>query len=82
MKERIHNALVTLLFTVVLMVMLANCVYYKSVPVQPTIQHKVTEACIICQWIAWFQWVKAGGTWSGGETRPTKPKSGAEDYKL
>jgi len=55
MKERIHKHLITLLFTVVLISMLANCVRYKlDNPVQPV--SRVIEAPI-------GQTIRAAVTW-------------------
>ena len=56
MKERIHKSLVTLLFTVVLMLMLANCLHYKLVePVQPAPQIIEAPFMTYAVWRA-YQW--------------------------
>jgi len=79
MKEQIHKHLVSLLFTVVLMLMLANCVRYKvDNPVQPASQ--VIEAPIVRTIriiVAWFKG-GGGGTQKGGSKsalpEPPQPK--------
>jgi len=80
--RRIQKLLYSLLCTVMLISVIISFSLRFIPTSEPLPEPKLVEACIICQWIAWYQWVKAGGTWSGGETRPLRPsgsKPGEDD---
>lgn len=69
------NKIVSLLLSIVLMAGIINCfIPGNKLPTKS----KIVEAGHLQAWIAWYQWIKAGGTWWGGGDYRNKPKPSSD----
>ncbi len=83
MRNKIVQKLISILLSFVLIVNIGACLS-RFTASEPLPESKlVLEAGHLQAWIAWYQWIKAGGTWwLWGAPRPTKPTSKPADDEL
>lgn len=67
--QKLFSALLSLVLTLNILACLARFTSGEPLPASKL----VLEAPILRYWIAWYQWVRGGGTWSGGEDPRPKP---------